>query len=156
MKDDPPCQHVTRILAKVAEHFGIAYQTIRDWKRSGMPGQPGHWDLLEIEVWRRKRREGDQPEVPADEVPKDPKRKRDYYLAELARLKVEEAEGKLIPVVEYERALTERSAWITAVLQAVPGTLAPLVAGKSTSAARKVMQQQCRKLQEQAYGKTEE
>lgn len=152
----PNCTHVVRTQGEVARHAGVAVQTVRDWRRTGMPGRPGHWDLLEIEVWRRERRRAGGDETPAGEIPTDPKRKREHYLAELARLKVEAETRRLIPVDEHERALTERSAWITAVLLAIPSSLAPLVAGKTVTEARRIMQQQCWKLQEQAYGRTDD
>ena len=153
-KAKPICPHIVRTQAEVAVHFGLAAQSIRDWMRNGMPGRPGHWDLLDIEVWRRKRRAGGE-EVKPGEVPTGAKQRREHFQAERERLKYETETTKLIPIDDYERALTERSGWITTVLETLPGIFAPLVAGKTVAEAQRVMRRACRKLQEQAYGKSD-
>ncbi|MEX2025874.1 MAG: hypothetical protein WEH44_01215 [Pirellulaceae bacterium] len=42
-------------LQRVADHFHIRIGTVRDWRKLGMPGRPQHWNLDEIETWRRQR-----------------------------------------------------------------------------------------------------
>lgn len=46
-------RRVVRSLRKVAEHYGVRYDPVRqDWHKKGIPGSPGAWDLNEIERWQ--------------------------------------------------------------------------------------------------------
>lgn len=45
-----------KTLAEVARHFGVSYDTVRkEWRKQGMPGKPGRYDLVAIEQWKRLR-----------------------------------------------------------------------------------------------------
>jgi hypothetical protein len=47
---------VVTTLPEVAAAFGMAPQSVKgDWRDSGMPGRPGHWDLAEILAWAVQR-----------------------------------------------------------------------------------------------------
>lgn len=49
-------RRIVSSLRKVAEHYGVRYDTVRkDWRKKGMPGSPGAWDLDEIERWQKVR-----------------------------------------------------------------------------------------------------
>ena len=40
----------------VARAFGVTVGTVKkDWRPSGMPGRPKHWDLAEIAAWKKLR-----------------------------------------------------------------------------------------------------
>ncbi len=39
-------------LAEVAEHFSVTLQVVYGWRREGMPGARGMWDLAAIDEWR--------------------------------------------------------------------------------------------------------
>jgi len=42
-----------RTRSEVAKAFGVAEETVKDWRRKGMPGKPGSYDLAAIFWWRR-------------------------------------------------------------------------------------------------------
>lgn len=47
---------VVSTLAAVAQSFGVSFSTVKqEWRRSGMPGCAGHWDLAEIAAWKSLR-----------------------------------------------------------------------------------------------------
>ena len=45
-------RNVVAKLVDVASHYGVSPETVRDWRRKGMPGQRGQWDLDAIDRWR--------------------------------------------------------------------------------------------------------
>lgn len=49
----PP--RMVKTLREVATEFGVAYDTVKGWKRNGMPGDPGALDLVAIARWLRER-----------------------------------------------------------------------------------------------------
>lgn len=58
---------VVATLGQVAEEFGVSIDTVKkEWRRSGMPGKPGHFDLAEIAAWKGLRsRDPGQPSAAA-------------------------------------------------------------------------------------------
>jgi len=48
-------------LQVVADFFGASRKTVRDWRRKGMPGRRGHWDLSAIAQWWRSSKGGASP-----------------------------------------------------------------------------------------------
>lgn len=149
------CRHVVTKQEQVAHHFGVTINSVRQWKSKGMPGSPGRWDLLDIEVWRREWKAG-PVEVPEGTIPKGAKERREHYQAERERLKYEVETGKLIPVAQHEQALVARSGWFVSVLTWLPGKLSPLCAGKSVSECKRVILKHCRAVQKEAYGQSDE
>jgi transposase len=52
-------QQPARIVSRqtdVAEHFGVSVDTVGDWRKLGMPGRRGRWDLQAIKAWRDDRK----------------------------------------------------------------------------------------------------
>jgi hypothetical protein len=47
---------IVRTLDQVAVHFKVTPRTITNWRRRGMPGHFGAYDLAEIRVWARTRK----------------------------------------------------------------------------------------------------
>lgn len=151
------CKHIAKTQARIAQHFGVTTRYIRDWQQDGMPGKRGSWDLLDIEVWRRKRRTQRDPDVvPEGTIPKGAKERREHYQAERERLKYETETGKLIPIAQHEQALVQRSGWFVSILAWLPPKLAPLCAGKSVAECKRVILKHCRAVQKEAYGQSDE
>ncbi len=50
-QDTPPWMLSSQ--AKVAEFFGVSPRTVDSWRRSGMPGENGKWNLQKILFWLR-------------------------------------------------------------------------------------------------------
>ena len=148
------CKHVVKTQAEIAAFFGVAVQTVKEWRRNDMPGRPGRWGLLDIAVWKLGRvQQRAQPGGNGNgQVPTEPRHRRQYFQAERERLRYLTETGELIPRIEHERALPERSAWIVGVLESLGPILGPRVAGKTATIARRIIGDQCRKLRRDAYG----
>jgi len=78
-------------IADVASHFGVAVRTVGNWRASGMPGDPGRFDLAEIAAWRAAQGGGRQ----GQSKPRDRLNEAD---ARLKELKLATALGELVPV----------------------------------------------------------
>ena len=53
-KEQPKPKHIASTLDEVAAFFGVARDTLRDWRRSGMPGATGCYPLSEVAQWLRR------------------------------------------------------------------------------------------------------
>lgn len=51
----PSEDFLVKTLDKVARFFDLASDSIKAWRRSGMPGKPGRWNLSEITLWKIRR-----------------------------------------------------------------------------------------------------
>ena len=141
---------------EVAGFFGVSTTTIKQWWSGGCPGKTDDgYDLAAMLRWRDERdkaRAQDQHGNGA--VPRDARDRRAHYQAELTRIRYETEVGRYVKRDEYERALVKRSGWFVNVLQWLPGALAPVVAGKTVTEARRIIRERCREVQKSAYGDT--
>lgn len=103
--------YTVQTLGKVAEFFGVAVQTVKQWRmeRSDpMPGVEGRYPLDEITRWKLARVDRFSPstdgekEKPADIVAK--------HRAELLAIEVEQRRGALIEVDIVERLISRHVA----------------------------------------------
>src|SRR5688572_23767705 len=68
---------VVSSLTKVAEAFGVRLDTIKkEWRKRGMPGRPGRWDLAAIGVWKRLRSSDPDEDLEGDEETKAMRRRK--------------------------------------------------------------------------------
>ncbi|MFO8014360.1 MAG: hypothetical protein R6X20_13770 [Phycisphaerae bacterium] len=80
---------IVRTLGDVARFFRLTYDTIKTWRRQGMPGTAGKFDLAEVVAWRDGRQ-------------KDPAQPTSPHAA-LARVKAEREQFEL---------QREQAAWV--------------------------------------------
>jgi|GEM_PF-6820635 len=146
------CEHVVRYLREVAEFLGLQPTTMKGWRRAGMPGWAGRYDLLEVALWRIKRIKGEGVATDAQGVPTDPRARKSHYDALRSKLRYETEIGQRVDRAVYEQGLLDRSLWFCAVLRSLPGQLSPVLAGKTVTECRTVIRSHCRKIQQQAYG----
>lgn len=78
-------------IADVAKHFDVAVRTVSNWRASGMPSEPGRFDLAEIAAWRAAQGADRQGQI----KPRDRLNEAD---AQLKELKLARARGELVPV----------------------------------------------------------
>jgi hypothetical protein len=52
VEEETTMSRVVDTLRKVAEHYRVKPQTVTEWKKVGMPGRKGAWDLDQIDRWR--------------------------------------------------------------------------------------------------------
>ena len=46
---------IVKSLREVAERCCVSVDTVNEWRKRGMPGNPGSWDLTEIANWRSEK-----------------------------------------------------------------------------------------------------
>jgi phage terminase Nu1 subunit (DNA packaging protein) len=81
--------------AEVANFFAVATDTVHAWRKKGMPGVSGRYDLREILIWLR----GDGPWREREKVdhPATAQDRRREFQAQLEELKLRKELGELIP-----------------------------------------------------------
>lgn len=154
-KADPALYAVSQ--RQLAWIFGKSMQWVRLSLGNGAPSkeESGYSVRAWVEWYLRRRGHGHDDEKKADSYARA---MRDAQLAEQKakakerELKASQLEGSVVSRVEYEKALNDRSAWFVQVLDVLPGKAAPLVAGKSVAAAKRVLRDICRIAQKAAYG----
>lgn len=101
-------RHIVANQAEVGEFFRVSLDTVASWRKKGMPGASGRYDLAEILVWLRSdgpwrpRGGGDLTGGPLDELivaAGDSPNLERYRLAkaQLAELELERQKGSLLP-----------------------------------------------------------
>lgn len=116
---------VVSTLPEVADFFSVAVSTVRgDWRPSGMPGEPGAWDLSEIMRWRDKRRTRNGVATADDGDLAGRKRLAETLLVEEQHRKVllgnEELTGELLPRRAVELSAAEMVLRIKGRLEFLP------------------------------------
>jgi hypothetical protein len=137
-----------RPIKRLVRETGIPERTLWEWGKHGMPLEPGAPGFRASLLWIVKHLRDGKGEPDEDSL--------QHWKKERERLKVEQLRGTLIEIVEHERELAARSSWFVDVLGALPGQIAPLVAGKSANEAKRVISVICRAVRESAYGVAEE
>ena len=138
---------------RVASVHAINRSTVQEWLADGMPGKTENGYPVGAQFrWRLDRSKPKQTESSNGEPPRDPKSRKDYFQAELARLKFETATGKLVAKEEHDRVVNKWSAWFVDSLSQLPGATAPVLAGKSAAQIKKSLGTYCKNLQEKAFG----
>jgi len=77
---------------ELAEFFGVARESVKEWRRSGLPGSPQRYDLSEVAQWlieRMRRRKGSAE-------PRSPAAQYELVRARILRLKYMRARGELV------------------------------------------------------------
>lgn len=124
-KNENASRFVVGTLAEVADFFGLASQTVREWRggSNAMPGAEGKWDLREITQWKiAKLNKHSGPEDEASE--RELKRQREAIRIEDARLDLAKKKGELIDRNEALADLSEACGEIATRLQALPAEMA--------------------------------
>lgn len=131
-----------RTLADVAAFFGVAVQTVKQWRMERadpMPGVEGRYPLDEITRWKLARVDRFTPTVegekekPADVVAK--------HRAELLAIEVEQRRGELIEVDVVERLISRHVAVHNTLADELKDKVLNLLPRSVTGDARKRVMQ---------------
>lgn len=147
---------VVRTQPEVARFFGVAPDTItRAWRRAGMPGKAGAWDLREILLWRDERFGGrTKPEstaAPAGaESRAEAERRRATADADLRELRARRAAKDLVPVQPVQAVLVRHANEAKAILDQVPDRVLGALPTKMKAATRRRIHAQCRQIVDDA------
>lgn len=113
--------------ATVANWFGVSLTTVDQWIRRGVPylqrgerGKEWRFDLLAIARWKYG-----APDASPDEDPEklSPKDRLDWYRGAREKTKHMQEVGELVPVVEFERVLSESYKTVAMTLESLPDLL---------------------------------
>lgn len=118
-------------MGKVAEHFGVCYDTVRRiWRPAGMPRlEDGKYDLAAIAEWRKLRQDerSRTPGKNGDTVVNQEALERHRLENELRRQKVaaakranEMASGGLVQLADVRRLFAGMCTWFSGELMRVP------------------------------------
>jgi phage terminase Nu1 subunit (DNA packaging protein) len=114
--------------AALAAWFGVARQTVSDWKAAGCPFHPGKNGAptyLPAEVWAWRESARERESAPLD---KDAEQVRKLKAeADRVELEVAKVRGELLPAAAFEQALAEEHDEIRAALVSLPSRFARLV-----------------------------
>lgn len=123
-------------LADVAAHFGVSERTIGYWRRRGMPGDPGHFDLDLIESWKRgviDQGGGNQHQAELMRI-----------RARMELLELQKIEGQLVEASEPARVMEQAINLAVAILDQAPdralAALPPSADGETRSDVRAAFQ----------------
>lgn len=136
----PEVSGIVKSAAAVAEAFDLAPQTVYYWRKRGMPGEAGRYDLAKIRAWREtlpdRRDEAKGKKVGSGEraVQDAATAVLRSHQARLAEIKVEEAEGKLISRSLAESQILRLCEVFKSRLLGLVGTLAAQVEGLDLAA----------------------
>jgi len=132
-------RQTVRTQAEIANHFGVADRTVAYWRGRGMPGEPGDYDLDEIEAWRE--REG-LARVDANSVKAEGQR----IDNELKQLKLDQARGTLVAIDVIVRLFIRHIHEAKAILDQVPDRAVSALPAKTPRKIRTSVRAECRKI----------
>ena len=114
--------------AALAAWFGVARQTVSDWKAAGCPFHPGKNGAptyLPAEVWAWRESAREREAAPLD---KDAEQVRKLKAeADRVELEVAKVRGELLPASAFEQALAEEHDEVRAALVSLPSRFARMV-----------------------------
>jgi hypothetical protein len=114
-------------LDQVAEFFGRSRDTLRDWRKKGMPGEPGAFDLKAILAWKEEAigssGRGDTDDVSRAEA----ERRKAWAEAKTRELELEQLEGSLAPVDPMIRLVKRAVVHAVALWEQAPDHLVGLL-----------------------------
>ena len=144
---------IVATLKAVATHYGVALDTVREWRKLGMPGRKGRWSVEAIDEWREQRAQ--QQHVPTSTL--DEAMARAKLAREVARAKREQRAdareaGEVIDVSEHERIVGDLIRWFVAMMEAAPSAIVIELAGllRNRTEARKVIEAFFRRVRTEA------
>jgi hypothetical protein len=108
-------------VSEVAKALAVHERTIYLWKKRGMPGSTGQYDLDEIRQWREE-------QVDVDATPVESERAKLLSIERRQReLKLQQALGEVAPVDQWFRRMTRRVNEAKAVLVQFPEMITAVV-----------------------------
>jgi phage terminase Nu1 subunit (DNA packaging protein) len=111
----------------VANFFHRALPTIRDWKKAGMPGKAGAWNLSDIAAWLIDNRPNTAEHRSTDDTKKLADARFAVARAEKMELATAFSRGELCRVDEASRDIRERALRIKDRILRVPGEVRPYI-----------------------------
>lgn len=144
LRQSPQKKWEASTLSEVAEFFGLAVQTVKQWRIESppMPGGEGRWPLQEIVRWR-------EAKLKSSDI-KAAKLKQDFERGEIdlesKRMELIKEKGELVEVADVERwaaiAITESRERI----MALPGMISGSVSQELREMVREETERHCREV----------
>ena len=133
-------------LADVARFFSRSVDTIKgEWRRGGMPGKSGAWDLREILQWRDERFGiGEVPAPEGEETRAAANRRRDIAQATLVELKARQRAGELVELEAVRRLFVQHINEAKAIFGQVPDRVIACLPSRTKAVIRRRVHEQTR------------
>ena len=120
-------------LADVARFFRVHPDTVRTWRRQGLPGDKGAWNLSAIVAWREGRRRATPEMIPgAAEGRFEADARKATADADLYEMKRDQRRGDLIDVDTVTRVYARHATHARALWEQAPDRLLGLLPATAT------------------------
>ena len=128
---------VVETLDEVAEFFGRSRETIKDWRKKGMPGKPGEYDLKVIRLWQEEN-VGSSGRGDTDDVSRaEAERRKAWAEAKKRELDLKVAEGEYAPIAEIVRIVRRADTHAIALWEQAPDSLLALLPAKMKASEKR-------------------
>ncbi len=122
---------ILKTTKELADYFRVSSQTIRVWRRKGMPiTETGEYDTEAIQIWRRHSAGTAVGQIDLREA----KRRKAVCDADLAKLRLERERGSLVSKQSVLEAWTATLNALLSQLSDIGPRLAPRIAGETNEA----------------------
>lgn len=112
---------------EVARFFAVTVRTVQNWKRDGMPVEPGEtYNLEKIAAWRE---ENISKKTAHDAAGTDWQQEFHKIKTLRAQLEYQRELGELVPIAEVNARMIEKIQTVKKALLALPARLAPQLVG---------------------------
>jgi len=140
--ESPPVVGVFLVdtMERVAQVWGVSVHTVKDWRKAGMPGDEGQWDVTEICRWyHRHFGTGAVGGIGEDlrESMAKAKLAREAARAQRETIEVQRLQGSLIDVTESDARRMAIVRWVVGVFDRAGSELASAIAGKQPAEAKR-------------------
>lgn len=139
---------VVATLEQVGKFWSVALGTVDEWRRQGMPGRSGRYDLSAIAQWFRTYRKGEPGG--AESTARSPlaaaRLAREIARARREQLELERMQGKLVNVDDASAQRKQLVCWLDDVLQRLGAELHILLADKPRNRTQPVVEDYVYKL----------
>lgn len=123
-------RNIVGSLQEVAKARGISYHIVREWRRIGMPGKRGRWDLDAIDEWWRGRDEKPAAVMDLDEALAKAKLAYEIARANREKRKNDHEAGVLVERVTTEQEQLKLIKTFVGILERAAMELPTLIWGK--------------------------
>lgn len=128
---------VVKTEPEVARFFGVTVRTVQNWKRDGMPVEPGEtYNLEKVAAWRE---ENISKKTPADGTGTDWQQEFHKVKTLRAQLEYQRELGHLVPIDQVNAQMIEKIQTVKKALLALPARLAPQLVGLTVIESERII-----------------
>jgi len=137
---------VVETLDEVAEFFGRQRDTIKDWRKKGMPGKAGEWDLQAIVPWQQENVGSSGRGDTDDKSRAEAERRKAWAEAAKRELDLKVATGEFASVDEMIRLIRRADTHAISLWQQTPDRLLGLLPAKTSGRDKRRFRKEAEKI----------